>query len=101
MLQLDGTPSGSVAKNGRLILGFDKEHPESRYDPELQLMKAAETLRSLVEPIYSLPGVEKSQLQLFVYYDAKLAGEPDFLVPELLLLELVRNWLSLSVTILP
>jgi hypothetical protein len=101
LLRPDGTSSGAVAKTGRLTLTFDEKYPQTRSDPELQLAKAAETLRASTDPISSLIGVEKAQMQLFFYYKVKLTGESDFMVPELLLSELVRNRLSLSITILP
>jgi len=101
LFRSDGTPSGSVAKTGRLTVTFDKIYPDSRGDPETQLAKVAEILRSLGNPIMSLRGVEKAQLQLFFYYEVELAGEPDFVVPDSLIPELARHKLSFRITILP
>jgi hypothetical protein len=97
----DGTSNGYFAKTGRFILDFAKEYPERRNDPEFQLDAVAETLQSSADPISSLPGVDKAQLQLSFYYKVESKGKPDFLVPESLLAELVRNRLSLNVLILP
>jgi len=97
----DGTPSGSVAKTGRLIYNCDKELKDRRHDPAAQLERIADALRPLPEGFFASNGVEEAELQLSFYYEKSITDDPDFFIPPEVVLIAARHAIRLRVTILP
>jgi hypothetical protein len=97
----DGTPSGSVAKTGRLIYNCDKELKDRRHDPAAQLERIANVLRPLPEGFFASNGVEEAELQLSFYYEKSTAGDPDFFIPPEVVAIAARHAIRLRVTVLP
>ena len=97
----DGTPSGSVAKTGRLIYNCDKEFTDQRHDPAAQLARIATVLQPLPEGFFSSNGVEEAELQMSFYYEKSIEGVPDFFVPLDIVALATRHAIRLRVTVLP
>lgn len=97
----DGTESGSVAKTGMLTCECSARASDLRRDPEAQLLVAVEALRRLTKPLGATYGVDESELQMNVYYDEKVSGEPDFMFPLELIDLLALHRMKLGVTVLP
>jgi hypothetical protein len=96
----DGTDTGSAAKTGMLICELGSQ-ADLRRDPEAQLVLALNALRRLTGAIGKTYGAEQAQLQISVYYRAKVNGEADFVFPAGLLELLVTHGIGLSITVLP
>jgi len=97
----NGTPSGSVAKTGRVIYNCDKELEKQWHSPVAQLERIADVLRPLPQSFFSSNGVEEGELQISVYYNKNVPGEPDFFVPTDLVPLVVLHAIRIRLTVLP
>ena len=97
----DGSQTGSFAKTGLLRYTYVSEFPESRRDPETQFKFLTNRLKKLTNSLCDKYKVEAAEVQIFLYYENKLPGDVEFLIPEMLLKELCRHRIQVRVTVLP
>jgi hypothetical protein len=97
----DGTDTGSVARTGMLIYDPAKQTPQVSHDPDSQLTAVVEALRRIQDPLAATYGVETAELQLSFYYEDKIEGEPDVVIPSELLRLFAQHGIDLRITVLP
>ena len=90
-----------TAKTGVLSFSFSNE--ANCFDPVDQLDAVSDILDRIGAEILDETGVERGELQLFVYYEKQnvVDAECDFLPPERLSAALAQTGIRLRITVMP
>ena len=88
--------AASYAKTGMLTYSPDKNNKSKSHDPIGQLEDIAGALDKASGSLGDKFNVEKSELQIFIFYGAVLPGEPEFIISNDLLMKLFGGSLSLN-----
>lgn len=91
----------SYAKTGAISYAYDRQHPESCHHPEEQFAFMGTLIGKFPEKFFANFHIEEAQLQVFVYYELKSQGEPDFVFPASLIKGICKHRIDLRVSVLP
>lgn len=101
LMEANNEHAASYAKTGMLTYTPNKHNKGRSHNPDEQLEDIASALNKVSKTLSNKFNVEKSELQIFVFYDSTSHGEPDFLISDSLLMQLTKHRIQIRVTVLP
>lgn len=101
LIEGDNNHASSYAKTGMLTFTPEKQNNGKSHYPHEQLEEIAGALNKVPKTLSDSFNVEKSELQIYIFYGSTSQGEPDFLISSSLLMALTKHRIQLRITVLP